>query len=93
MRNTKVIDIVRALGEYRLSVTVYDPWANPEAVRREYGIDVVNELHEGRRYDAVIAAVAHAAFADLDLRPLLKDSAVVFDVKDTRPRAEVDDRL
>lgn len=93
VRNTKVIDIVRALGEYRLSVTVYDPWANPEAVRREYGIEVTNELHEGTRYDAVIAAVAHKAFDDLDLQPLLKDDSVVFDVKATRPRNKVDDRL
>ena len=93
VRNTKIIDIVRTLGEYRLSVTVYDPWANPEAVRREYGIEVTNELHEGTRYDAVIAAVAHKAFDDLDLQPLLKDDSVVFDVKATRPRNKVDDRL
>ena len=93
VRNTKVIDIVRALGEYRLSVTVYDPWANPEAVRREYGIEVTNELHEGTRYDAVIAAVAHKAFDDLELQPLLKDDSVVFDVKATLCRDAVDGRL
>lgn len=93
VRNTKVIDIVRALGEYRLSVTVYDPWANPEAVRREYGIEVTNQLHEGTRYDAVIAAVAHQAFDDLDLQPLLKDDSVVFDVKATLSRDAVDGRL
>lgn len=93
VRNTKVIDIVRALGEYRLSVTVYDPWANPEAVRREYGIEVTNELHEGMRYDAVIAAVAHKAFDDLELQPLLKDDSVVFDVKATLCRDAVDGRL
>lgn len=93
VRNTKVIDIVRALGEYRLSVTVYDPWANPEAVRREYGIEVTNELHEGTRYDAVIAAVAHKAFDDLELLPLLKDDSVVFDVKATLCRDAVDGRL
>lgn len=93
VRNTKVIDIVRALGEYRLSVTVYDPWANPEAVRREYGIEVTNELHEGMRYDAVIAAVAHKAFDDLELLPLLKDDSVVFDVKATLCRDAVDGRL
>lgn len=93
VRNTKVIDIVRALGEYRLNVTVYDPWADPEAVHREYGIEVTNELHEGTRYDAVIAAVAHNAFDDLDLQPLLKDDSVVFDVKATLPRNKVGDRL
>lgn len=93
VRNTKVIDIVRALGEYRLSVTVYDPWANPEAVRREYGIEVTNELHEGMRYDAVIAAVAHKAFDDLELLPLLKDDSVVFDIKATLCRDAVDGRL
>ena len=100
VRNTKVIDIYRALKEYNLEVTVYDPWANPEAVRREYGIEVVNELRapaeaDGAdgKFDACIAAVAHKEFAGLDLEALLKPTHVIFDVKATLPAAIVDGRL
>lgn len=46
VRNTKVVDIVKALKEYNLNITIYDPWANPEAVKKEYGLDVINNLSE-----------------------------------------------
>ena len=93
VRNTKVINIIDALKEYNLDITVYDPWANPEIVRREYGINVINELPEGQKFDACIAAVAHKKFEGLDIRALLKPDHVIFDVKATRPRAEIDGRL
>ena len=93
VRNTKVVDIVRALMEYNLRITVCDPWANSEAVRREYGLEIVNELPADGQFDAVIAAVAHKVFDGLDLNPCLKPRHVIFDVKATRPRSEVDDRL
>lgn len=93
VRNTKVIDIYRALKEYNLSVTVYDPWANPEAVRREYGIEVTDELPAAGQFDACIAAVAHKKFEDLDIASMLKNNHVIFDVKATCDRNEVDGRL
>ena len=93
VRNTKVIDIYKALKEYNVNITVYDPWANPEAVRREYGIEVTNELPVGEKFDAAIAAVAHHEFEDLDISALLKPRHVIFDVKATRPRSTVDARL
>ena len=92
VRNTKVIDIYRALKEYHLDITVYDPWAVPEIVEREYGIAVVNELPD-QQFDAVIAAVAHRKFEGLDIPALLKDRHVVFDVKGTLDRSLVDGRL
>jgi UDP-N-acetyl-D-galactosamine dehydrogenase len=92
VRNTKVIDIYRALKEYHLDITVYDPWAVPEIVEREYGIRVVNELPD-QKFDAVIAAVAHRKFEGLDIPALLKDRHVVFDVKGTLDRTLVDGRL
>ncbi len=92
VRNTKVIDIYRALKEYHLDITVYDPWAIPEIVEREYGIRVVNELPD-QKFDAVIAAVAHRKFEGLDIPALLKDRHVVFDVKGTLDRTLVDGRL
>ena len=93
VRNTKVVDIVKALNEYNLTVTIYDPWANPAAVKREYGLEVVNRLPEGEKYDAAIAAVAHREFQGLDIEKLLKPNHVIFDVKATCPRTAVDARL
>ena len=78
VRNTKVIDIYKALKEYNLNITVYDPWANPAIVEREYGIKV-NELEE--KFDAAITAVAHKKFEGLDIPALLKEKHVIFDVK------------
>ena len=93
VRNTKVVDIVKALQEYNLNITIYDPWANPAAVRREYGLEVVNELPEGGIFDAAIAAVAHREFQGLDIASLLRPNHVIFDVKATCDRTAVDGRL
>ena len=92
VRNTKVIDIYKALRDYNCNVTVYDPWANPAIAKREYGIDVVNELPK-MKFDAAIAAVAHKKFEGLDVPALLKDEHVIFDVKCTLPREIIDARL
>ena len=91
-RNTKVIDIYKALKEYNLNITVYDPWANPAIVEHEYGITVVNDLPI-QKFDAAIAAVAHKQFDGLDIPALLKDKHVIFDVKCTLDRSIVDGRL
>ena len=80
VRNTKVIDIVRTLQEYDTHLTVYDPWADPTIARREYGIEVANEL-PAAKFDAVILAVAHEKFKGLDVAALEKPNAVLFDVK------------
>lgn len=92
VRNTKVIDIYRALKEYNVNVTVYDPWANPAIAKHEYGIDVVNELPT-QKFDAAIAAVAHKKFEGLNVHALLKDKHVIFDVKCTLDRNIIDARL
>ncbi|MDE6278377.1 MAG: nucleotide sugar dehydrogenase [Paramuribaculum sp.] len=93
VRNTKVIDIVNALKEYNLHLTIYDPWANPDAVKHEYGIEVINELPTDKKFEAVIAAVAHREFADLDITSLLTPHHVIFDVKGTLPRSISDASL
>ena len=92
VRNTKVIDIYKALKEYNLSITVYDPWANPVIVEREYGIQVTNDLPR-QKFDACIAAVAHKRFEGLEVKNLLRDRHVVFDVKCTLNKDIVDGRL
>jgi UDP-N-acetyl-D-galactosamine dehydrogenase len=92
VRNTKVIDIYKAFKEYNLDITVYDPWANPAIVEREYGIKVVNEL-PAEKFDAAIAAVAHKKFEGLNVLSLLKPQHAIFDVKCTLDREIVDGRL
>ena len=92
VRNTKVIDIYKALKEYNLDITVYDPWANSEIVRHEYGVDVENELHI-EKYDAAIMAVAHSLFEGMDVLSLLKEQHVIFDVKGVLEKDIIDSRL
>lgn len=93
VRNTKVIDIYRALREYSVRITVYVPWASPEIVKREYDIEVTNLLPEGKRFEAIVAAVAHDKFNTLDLLGLLASEHVVYDVKGNCPREMIDGRL
>ena len=92
VRNTKVFDIVKSLKEYNLNLTIYDPWANADVAKREYGIDVVNELPKGK-FDSAILAVSHNEFAKLDVESLLKPNHVIFDVKGFLPKDKVDGRL
>ncbi|OJX91082.1 MAG: UDP-N-acetyl-D-galactosamine dehydrogenase [Paludibacter sp. 47-17] len=80
VRNTKVIDIIKALAEYNIHLTIYDPWANPAEVKHEYGVVTTRELPVNR-YDAVVLAVAHNEFKPLDIASLKKEKAVVYDVK------------
>ena len=95
IRNTKVVDIYHTLAEYTDDITVYDPWADGEKVRNEYGIDIRNSRSEIQnvRYDAVILAVAHQEFSDMDVKALVKGGGVVYDVKGVLPRDIVDGRL
>ena len=92
IRNTKVIDIYHTLSEYTSNITVYDPWANPERVRKEYQVEVQNTLPE-EKYDAVILCVAHDEFMKLDVRSLTRDGGVVYDVKGVLNKSVIDARL
>lgn len=92
VRNTKIIDIYRALKEYHVDITVYDPWAKNDEVMRQYGISITNELPKDK-FDSLIFAVAHNVFDNINVSLLTKDNAVVFDVKGTVARNLVDGRL
>lgn len=91
-RNTKVADIVKALNEYDLNLTIYDPWANPAVAKHEYDIDITNELPTDK-YDAIILAVSHNEFAELDVKKFGKENHVIFDVKGILDKNLVDGRL
>ena len=92
VRNTRVVDIYKALKEYNLNITVYDPWVNPDIARHEYGIEVINQLPE-EKFDAAIAAVAHNKFNGLDIPSLLQEKHVIYDVKGMCDRNIIDGRL
>ena len=80
VRNTKIVDVVRALEDYGVKVSIYDPWANPVEVKHEYGISSTTELPTSK-YDAIVLGVAHKEFFNLNLDVLKADKAVVYDVK------------
>ena len=94
IRNTKIVDIYSTLKEYTDNITVYDPWANPEAVKHEYGIDIVTNLPQKQTYNAIILAVAHAQFNDIDLNCIKNDNkSIIYDVKGILSRTVADARL
>lgn len=93
VRNTRVIDIIQRLKSYHVNVCVYDPWANAQEVMDEYGIVCENTVPENRTFDAVIAAVAHDVFRDINVMDYCKDKAVVYDIKGMLPLEIVDGRL
>ena len=93
IRNTKVVDIYEALSEYTQNITIYDPWANAAHVEEEYHVPVVNTLPAEEKYDVAILAVSHKEFLNLDIKSLLNDNGLVYDVKGFLPRNMVDGRL
>ena len=92
IRNTKVVDIYHTLQEYTDNITVCDPWAASDRVEKEYGISVVGQV-PADKFDAVILAVAHKEFLDFDVRSLVREGGVVYDVKGVLDRKVVDARL
>lgn len=92
IRNTKVADIYTTLADYTSHITIYDPWADAAQVKKAYGLDVVGTVPDGC-FDAVILAVAHKAFEDVEIPSLVRAGGVVYDVKGILPRELVDGRL
>ncbi|MEN5163973.1 Vi polysaccharide biosynthesis UDP-N-acetylglucosamine C-6 dehydrogenase TviB [Achromobacter kerstersii] len=95
LRNTRIVDIVRELGDYNVDVDVYDPWVDAEEAVHEYGLTPIAKLEEGK-YDAVILAVAHNQFKALGaegIRKLGKAQHILYDLKYVLSPAESDLRL
>lgn len=96
VRNTKIIDIYHTLEEYTQNITVYDPWANDDRVKHEYGVELASDSLDAMKgkYDAAVLAVAHKEFISLDIRSFLKnENGVVYDVKGVLNRECIDGRL
>ena len=95
LRNTKVVDIVKELTDYNITVDVYDPWVSAEEAQHEYGIVPIASL-EVDRYDGVIIAVAHEQFKSMGaakIRTLGKSTHVLYDLKYLLPTDQSDLRL
>lgn len=80
VRNTKIVDVIAALTDYGITVTIYDPLASPEAVKKEYGLVTSNTV-PNQKFDAIVLAVAHAAFLEMDLSLLQNATSLLYDVK------------
>ena len=97
IRNSRVVDVYRGLQEFGVLIDVYDPWANAEDVRHEYGIELIKSRDVLKtmkcNYDAVILAVAHRQFKELDYSHFNKANLVIYDIKGVLPKEIVDGRL
>jgi UDP-N-acetyl-D-glucosamine/UDP-N-acetyl-D-galactosamine dehydrogenase len=80
VRNTKIVDVIAALNEYGIEITIYDPWANPAEVQHEYNLNCSKDL-PNETFDAIILGVSHKEFIDLDYNNLKKEKAILYDVK------------
>jgi UDP-N-acetyl-D-glucosamine/UDP-N-acetyl-D-galactosamine dehydrogenase len=98
VRNTKIVDVVHALQDYGITVTIYDPLANPDEVFHEYGLECHSSLGStsplerglgGEDYDAIVLGVAHKQFLNMNLDQLKKETAIVYDVKGVLESADM----
>ena len=94
IRNSRVIDIIKEFESYNVNVDVYDPWASPEEVKHEYELDLLTSSGFLKtEYDAIVLAVSHKEFLELDITNLKSKMGVIFDVKALFPKELVDARL
>jgi len=80
VRNTKIVDVISALEDYGITVTLYDPWANPVEVLHEYGLNASKDCPSSA-YDAIVLGVAHQEFLGLDFNSIRNANSIVYDVK------------
>jgi UDP-N-acetyl-D-glucosamine/UDP-N-acetyl-D-galactosamine dehydrogenase len=95
IRNSKVIDVVRELEKYGADVDIYDPWADGQECRHEYGVRPIKTLTP-KHYDVAVIAVAHREFRDMGaagVRRLCRKNHVLYDIKHVFRAADVDGRL
>lgn len=80
VRNTKIVDVIRALEDFGVKVTTFDPWANPEEVHHEYKLECQNTI-PNKKFDAIVVGVAHKEFLDLDFSVFQNKKSIIYDVK------------
>ena len=92
IRNSRVIDVIEELKSFGCNVDVYDPWADAEEVKHEYGIDLISTI-DNKDYDGVVVAVAHDEFKNMDISSLRNGTGVLYDIKAIVDQNIVDGRL
>lgn len=93
VRNTRVIDVIDTLGSFGINLCIYDPWASPSEVMHEYRLEITDKPPVGKRFDAILLTVAHNEFASLNIKALLSENGLVYDIKGFLPEEVVDFRL
>ena len=95
IRNSHAVDVVYGLQEFGCHVDVFDPIADPEEVKKEYGIVSKNNLTElqEKSYDAIVLAVPHRELMNFDIGKYKKSNGIVFDIKAVLPKNKSDGRL
>lgn len=96
VRNTKVVDIVKALRGYNTQVDVYDPWIDVAEAQHEYGLACLTEAPARGQYAAIVLAVGHHQFlamGEQGIKAFGQAGAVVYDVKSILPMGAADGRL
>ena len=93
IRNTRATDIYHELRDFTMDVDIYDPWASKDEVKREYGIDLIDSVENMEQYSAIILAVAHDQFKELNFSEIKNHGIVLYDVKSILPKDLVDGRL
>jgi UDP-N-acetyl-D-galactosamine dehydrogenase len=80
VRNTKIVDVVKALKDYGIQVNIYDPMANPAEVKHEYGLET-NVILPIEKFDAIVLGVAHTEFLKINFKSIQKTKSLLYDVK------------
>lgn len=93
IRNSRVIDIIRELKEFNCHVDIYDPWADKEEVKNEYGLDIMNENLNLNDYNGIVLAVAHDEFKKNNYFKELSPDCILYDVKGIITKELITDRL
>jgi UDP-N-acetyl-D-galactosamine dehydrogenase len=96
VRNTRVVDVVQELKSYGATVDVYDPWADAQVVKHEYGLEILTRPPAAGQYDGIVLAVAHNQFRDMPPEAIHawgRQDHVLYDIKSLLPADQVDARL
>lgn len=80
VRNTKIVDVIGALKDYGVEVTIYDPWVNMAEVKHEYNLEATTVMPTGK-FSAIVLGVAHDQFLSLDFSALQEEKSIIYDVK------------
>lgn len=91
IRNSKVVDVIRELQSFGTEIDIYDPHADEDEVKHEYGLPLISSLT--KKYHAIVLAVGHDDFAQLDWEKIKHDKTVIYDVKGVLKKSNVTARL